>query len=162
MSGDDKKTLLAMLRDHLATELERSTRIARDAADAVTHEDNRPEGDKDMRSTEASYVARGQSERVREIEHAMLKLAAMPLRNFSPDDSIEVSALIDVENEKGTTTYWLVPAAGGERLALANRPIVTLTTTSPLGRALLGLVAGDDAEVATPQGMRSYAISRVR
>jgi hypothetical protein len=69
----DKRALLAALKDQLARELERSTERARDAASAATHEENRAEGDKDMRATEASYVARGHSERVLQLEQALAR-----------------------------------------------------------------------------------------
>ena len=56
-----------------------------------------------------------------------------------------------------------VLAAGGEHLTLgdaegAEQSIQTLTPTSPLGRALLGLGVGDEAEVESPQGPRFYEI----
>ena len=39
--------------------------------------------------------------------------------------------------------------------------VQTLTPSSPLGRALLGLSQGDEAEVATPQGTRIYDVLSV-
>ena len=72
MAAIDKRSVLAALKKALEEELERFTRRALDAAEAATHEENKPEGDKDMRSTEASYIARGQAERAKEIEAALL------------------------------------------------------------------------------------------
>jgi len=161
----DKRAILAALRAELTTELDRSTRRALEAAEAATHEENRPEGDKDMRSTEASYVARGQAERVRELEQSLAKLASMSVRAFEKGEPIAISAVVDVEHEapkKSTTTYFLVPAGGGVRLHLEGLDVLTLATTSPLGAALLGLSEGDDAEVSTPQGTKSHAVLRVR
>jgi transcription elongation GreA/GreB family factor len=161
----DKRALLAALREELQAELARSTQRALDAAEAATHEENRAEGDKDMRSTEASYVARGQAERVREIEHALAKLGAMGVRDFADGDAIEASAIVEVEHEipkKTRTTYFLVTAGGGVRLKTpSGGELLTLATTSPLGAALLGLTAGDEAEVSTPQGTKSHTILRV-
>ena len=39
--------------------------------------------------------------------------------------------------------------------------MLTLATTSPLGRALLGSSEGDTAEVVTPQGTKSYEVVSV-
>ena len=64
----DKHILIEELRSRLEDERSTLTRIAMEAAAAVTHEDNKPENDKDMRSTEASYIARGQAERAREVQ----------------------------------------------------------------------------------------------
>jgi transcription elongation GreA/GreB family factor len=158
----DKSALLSAFRQRLQAEVEASRRRALDAAEAVVHEDNRPENDKDMRSTEASYLARGQAERVHELESALAKVTAMPLRSFGPDDAIQLSALVDVRAGTVSSTYFLVPAAGGEALDLARSTVTTLATTSPLGRALLGLYAGDEAELNSPQGPRRLEILRVR
>lgn len=157
----DKRALLAALKAKVSAELEASTRRAHDAADAATHEENRAEGDKDMRATEASYIARGQAERVHELEAALARLQSMPIKAFSAGERIAVSALVEVEHAGARTVYFLVVAAGGEKLASDGREVVTLATTSPLGRALLGLEEGDDAEVAAAGGIKSYAIVSV-
>jgi len=159
MARVDKRKLLAALRSRLEEELERATRHARDAAEATTHEENRAEGDKDMRSTETSYVARGQALRAHELENALARLGVMPVRDFAKGDAIEVSALVDVEQDERALTYFLVSAGGGQRL---GKEVTTLLTTSPLGAALLGLRAGEEAEVSTPQGSRFVTIVAVR
>lgn len=156
----DKRALLAALRAHLQGELERAVRHAKDAAEATTHEENRAESDKDMRSTESSYVARGQALRAHELEGALARLAGMPVRDFAADDAIEVSALVEVEIEDDRAlTCLLVTVGGGVRL---GKGVSTLLTTSPLGAALLGLRAGDEAEVATPQGAKTVTVVAVR
>lgn len=156
-----KAALLAALRASLSEELERITRQAKDAAEGATHEDAKPEGDKDMRSTEASYIARGQAARAREIADALARLESMPLLRFEAEARIEASALVEVENDGKRSLYFLVPAAGGRVVEADGVRAQTLATTSPLGRALLGLTAGDDAEVATPQGLKEHAVLRV-
>jgi len=147
-----KVKLVESLRAELTRELEASRRRAQDAAAAATHEENRPESDKDMRSTEASYVARGQVERVREMEQALARLATMPVRDLGQGDAIVVSAIVKVRHDSTLTTYFVVPAAGGVRLRDGKNEVQTLATTSPLGAALLGLSQGDEAEVTTPHG----------
>ena len=162
MSGEDKRALVAALRARIEEEVAAATRAAKDAADAATHEENRPENDKDMRSTEASYVAKGQADRVRTLEHALAMLGAMEVRDFASGDAIAVSALVEVDSNAGSALYLLVPAAGGMRATFGAREVTTLATTSPLGKGLLGLTEGDEAEVRTPQGTRRCAITRVR
>ena len=159
---EDKRAILARLRASLEEEIERSVRQAKDAAEAATHEEAKAEGDKDMRSTEASYIARGQAARVAEIQEALVRLDAMPLKAFGEGARIEASALVELEHDDRKASYFLVPAAGGRLVEAAGLRVQTLATTSPLGRALLGLTEGDDAEVTTPQGMREHSIVRVR
>lgn len=156
----DKRAVLTALRKSLEEELERFTRRALDAAEAATHEENKPEGDKDMRSTEASYIARGQAERAKEIEAALLRLGSMDLVEYGPEDTIAASAIVDLK--PGKLVYFLVPVGGGAKLEVEGQSILSLATTSPLGAALVGLTEGEEAEVRTPQGMRTYQIAKVR
>lgn len=160
----DKRALVAALKARLEAEIVEATRLAKDAAEGATHEDNKPEGDKDMRSTEASYIARGQAERVRTLESALLALSAMPVKRFEDGDLIQVSAIVELSDGKSTDRYLLVSAAGGLRLRSdpSAPEVQTLAVQSPLGKALLGLTAGDEAEVATPKGMKSYEVVSVR
>jgi transcription elongation GreA/GreB family factor len=165
MAELDKKAVLAALKQKLETELERAQKRAKDAAAGATHEENRAEGDKDMRATEASYVARGQASRASEMEEALVRVSALELLDFKPGARIAISALIDLEQDGKQLHYFLVPAAGGERLQVDGTEIQTLTPQSPLGRALLGLTEGDDAELPARQAgerARSYEIIKVR
>jgi transcription elongation GreA/GreB family factor len=165
MTDIDKKTLLDALKLQLQGELERAQKRAKDAADGATHEENRAEGDKDMRATEASYVARGQAGRASEMEEAFVRVSALELLDFKPGARIAISALIELLHDGKQLHYFLVPAAGGERLTVGNTEIQTLTPQSPLGRALLGATEGDEAELPGRQPgepARVYEIVKVR
>ena len=158
----DKAQLVAILRARLSGEIANMTRLAVEAAEAASHEENKPENDKDMRSTEASYLAKGQADRVQSLERALKMLTSMPIRNFDSGESIQASALVDVKGPQGLRTYFVVPAPGGERIDRQGKELHTLATTSPLGQALLGLSAGDEAEVTTPQGQHVHEVIAVR
>lgn len=164
MSDLDKKQVLAALKQRLETELERAHKRAKDAVDGATHEENRAEGDKDMRATEASYVARGISGRVVEMEEALLRVNALELVSFPEGARIAVSALVELAHGDRHFQYFLVPAGGGERLKIGAIEVQTLTTQSPLGKALLGLSEGDDAELPGRAGepARVYEVLKVR
>jgi transcription elongation GreA/GreB family factor len=164
MPDIDKRAVLEALKQRLEAELERAHKRAKDAAAGVTHEENRAEGDKDMRATEASYVARGISGRVVEMEEALLRVSAIELLSFEGGARIAMSALVELAHNDRTFHYFLVPAAGGERVQLGGVEVQTLTTQSPLGRALLGLSEGDEAELPGRPGepARVYEIVSVR
>lgn len=146
------------LREQLSEEIETMARLARDAAEAATHPENRPENDKDMRSTEASYVARGQAARVDELSTALASLAAMEIKSCS---TVEVSALVELRHKNIKTLCLVVPAAGGRKVRVEGLDVTAVTTSTPLGRALDGLSAGDEAEVETPAGGKIYEIVSV-
>lgn len=163
MSPVDKSQLLALLVERLTEELGKVKGRAQREAEGATHEEARAESDKDMRATEASYVARGLAERAVRLEQALVQLSRLTLLDCRRAGTIQASALVEVEHEGQRSLYFLVPAGGGEHLTLAGaaggaQRIQTLTPTSPLGRALLGLAVGDEAEVESPQGPRTYEI----
>jgi len=157
----DKRRLLEAIREKLADELATMSRIATEAAQAASHEENKPENDKDMRSTEASYIARGQAERARELERSVAMIASLLPRDFGPGESIAAMALCELEHRGTKLVCLMLPVAGGQRVRLDGTDVQVVTPTSPLGRALLGLSEGDDVEVKTPQGTKVYEIVSV-
>jgi transcription elongation GreA/GreB family factor len=160
--GVDKQALLQAFGHAIEAELERAKERARDAAEGATHVENRAEGDKDMRATEASYVARGHSERVFQLEQELLRLNALEPRAFAPDEPIAPGALVCLEHDAKQAWYLLLPVAGGMRVSLGGQQFQALTSQSPLGSALLGLASEDEVEVQTPQGVRTSLIVAVR
>ncbi len=154
----DKRALVAALLEQIDIELATMTRIAREAAEAASHEENRAEGIKDMRSTEASYVARGQAERALELERSRARLQAFELRNFAQGESIESGALVQVMHQRQSNWYFVLPVAGGRRVQHENGVVHTITPTSPLGGALLSMSVGDEVEVPTPAAPKIYEI----
>lgn len=165
----DKLALLEALKQRLQAELERARNRARDAAEGATHEENRAEGDKDMRATEASYIARGHSGRAAELEEALARLSTLDVtasRGGSRGGRTRVvtSAVVEVAHEGKRLFYFLVPAAGGERITFAGAEVQTITPSSPLGAAVMGLTEGDQAELPARgpgQRERIYSILKV-
>ncbi|AKT40318.1 GreA/GreB family elongation factor [Chondromyces crocatus] len=158
----DKHAVIAALRARIAEEIATMTRLAVEAAEAASHEENKPENDKDMRSTEASYIARGQATRARDLERSHGLLGALMLREFKPGDGIELSALVELKSRGSLIRCLIVPTAGGERVTIDGVEVQAVTPTSPLGAALIGLAEGDDVEVRTPQGTKVYEVISVR
>jgi transcription elongation GreA/GreB family factor len=161
-----KRAILRMVTAEIDAEAAVLTRAALDAAEGATHPENKPENSKDMRSTEASYLAAGQAERARDLERAIAVLSTMAVRDFAPGDEVALSALVEV-TIAGRPQWLLVAGDGGGRRAKAHLAgsaieVQLVTPMSPLGRALVGAFAGDEVEVATPQGARVVEIVGVR
>lgn len=152
-----KRALVGALRAHLEGEMATMRRLALDAAEAATHEDNRPESDKDMRSTEASYIARGQAARVLDLERELGLLGAIDLKTPA-DGAAAVGSLVTVRSQGKTSRYFLVPSSGGIALDAAGVKAQTLSVKSPLGAALLGLSEGEEAELSGVKAERVYEI----
>ncbi len=119
----DKRAVLQALVERLGSEVARAKAHAIDAAEGATHEDNRAEGDKDMRSTEASYIARGHAQRTAQLEQALTRLSHLELVDFEPTDEIKSTALVELEHNQRRSLYFLLPVAGGEQVVIGGTTI---------------------------------------
>src|SRR4051812_35772550 len=95
----DKKRLVQQLVVEVRRELAVVKRAALSAREAATHEEAKPENDKDTRAIEAAYLASGQSERIRSLERVANALEFLPLRPFGEDEPISAGALVAMERD---------------------------------------------------------------
>jgi hypothetical protein len=156
----DKATILRALQARLEQDLAIALEAQRRTQSGATHEESKPENDKDTRALESSYLARGQALRVAELTHDLATASALALRAFDADKPIAVTALVELDDEP-SSLYFLAPVGGGLTLDVGGVAVRVLTPASPLGRALLGQTEGNDVEVRTPQGMRQCSIAGV-
>ena len=162
MKPIDKRALIQALRAQIAEEVAVAARAARDAAAAATHEEAKPENDKDTRGLEASYLARGQAARVSELELSDNALQFLPVRDFGAGDAISAGALIEVATEDARSVYFLAPAGGGMRAVVDGVEGQVVTPEAPLGQALLGHEAGESVEIRLRGARRELEILEVR
>jgi transcription elongation GreA/GreB family factor len=152
-----REALLASMRDALAS----MARSAKDAADGATHVENRSEGDKDMRATEESYVARGKAMRTEALAEELGRLEATAFRAYRDDDAIGPGALVRVTIEDAPRLF-LVSAHGGARtLTVDAIEITVVTPATPVGRALVGKRVGDDFELTIKGAVRECVIDAI-
>jgi len=153
-----KESLRTALLATLARELDASEAAHRTTLAEATHAEARPENQKDTRSLEQSYLARGQALRVRALREAMDTVRAMPLGDFR-GRSAALGALITLEDAEGATRQvWLVPDGAGAELDNAVR---ALSVTTPLGRALVGRHVDDEVEVPRGNVRVTYTLTEV-
>ena len=146
MPETTKEALHRELVAAVTAERDRLIAAHRASQEGVVSTESRAESDKDMRSTEASYLARGQAIRVEALEADRQRVLAMNLRSFTDEDAIAMSALVTLESSHGRVVVFLAPAGGGMRLG-PDGAVQVVTHASPLGRALLGAHAGGTVEV---------------
>jgi hypothetical protein len=159
MVAPSKRALKEELERRLTADLAARERAHRDAAVAATHEEARPENDKDTRALEQSYLARGEALRVEELRRELADVRALPLRAFGPEDPVALGALVAADEEGQGLLLWIAPAGGGARLGDGRVQVVT--PRSPLGRALLGRKRGDECEIALAGRARALTIVSV-
>lgn len=158
ISSIDKRALIDKLREEIARTVSVLTRAAQDAREAATHDEAKPENDKDTRAVEAAYLAGAQADRARELERASAALAALGLKRFGPGDAVSAGALILLDQGDAEQCYFLAPQGGGLRAEVDGAAVQVITPQSPLGRELLGKSVGDAVEVRVAGKLRSYEI----
>lgn len=154
-----KQALKAELLQRLGADLELLVRAQADAAEGATHDEAKPEDDKDTRALEQSYLARGQARRVEELAQGVAETEAMVVRVFKAGQAVALGALVTVEEGDMARVFFLAPAGGGTELSGGSVQVVT--PKSPLGRALLGKREGDDTDLQTSGAARELVLVRV-
>ncbi|HEY0192468.1 MAG TPA: GreA/GreB family elongation factor [Kofleriaceae bacterium] len=155
MAELDKARLRAELVAQLTAAHEAASRAHAAAIEGATHEEARPENDKDTRGLEQSYLARGQAQRVAELEAAVAAVTALALRRFGPGDPVAISAVVTLDDDGETKRLWLAPAGGGGVVA---GDVQVVTPGSPLGRAVLGKRVDDEVELRLPGKQRTLTV----
>ena len=157
----NKKSVRDALRGSIAKALEAMSEAARQTREGATHEESRAEGDKDMRSTEQSYLARGQAMRAEALGEELTRLEATPLRAYGDDDAIGPGALVRVSVDEAERVFFVVPQGGGTELEVDGVRVTVVTPSSPVGAALIGRRAGDDFELTLRGARREWMIEEV-
>jgi transcription elongation GreA/GreB family factor len=150
----------------LVAELEarRTTLMAaqKTSSEGVTHADAQSDGGKDMRSTEASYIARGQAQRVDALDADLARVRSLRIRAFDGRSPVALSALVQLLDGDGQSrVVFIAPAGGGVRLSQAGASVQVVTPASPLGRALLGAALGDDVVVEGAGATQEYELAAI-
>jgi len=154
-----KVVLKEQLVRALEADLELRERAHRSAAAAATHDEAKPENDKDTRALEQSYLARGEARRVEELRAGIADIEAMVLRDLSPGERAVLGALVTTREGDADSFVWIAPYGGGSRLASGSVSVVT--PASPLGRAIVGKREGDVIEIDVAGRRREMTILSV-
>jgi len=158
----EKSELLRELTERLTTEYKTLLAAQKATVEGATHEEAKPENDKDTRALEQSYLARGQAERVVTLKADLETLARFRLRGFDEETPISFGAIVNTEDEtEREQLYFLAPSGAGELLESSAGPVKVVTGQSPLGRVLLGSREGEDVEVQSPTGKRILSLTAI-
>src|SRR3954469_18602595 len=103
----DKTAVRHALEAALERALETMANAARTTREGAIHEDSRAEGDKDMRSTEQSYLARGQAMRVEDIAEQLQRLRATTFAAFDTGAAVAIGALVLVEVDDAPRVFFV-------------------------------------------------------
>lgn len=155
----DKNAVLAALRDAVEADLRAVTESQRHTEEAATHEESRPENDKDTRALESSYLARGLAERVAALRAEVSQLATLALRSFGEGAAVALTALVVTVDDDGVRErYFLAPCGGGRRVSVDGVDVQVVTPGSPVGAALLGKRVDDVVELRAGRRTRELEV----
>ena len=139
----NKRAIIKKVIAKLVGELEIYFRAAQFSRAEATHESSKAESKYDTRGLEASYLARGQSRQAAELEAAIAEFEKLPVKKFDSDDSINLGALVELEQGGEKLFYFIGPRAGGTEVVHDKKEILVITPQSPLGEQLMGRKPGD-------------------
>ncbi len=153
----NKQAVLDQILSALSAELAALTRAAQGAFAAATDPDSKAENKYDTRTLEASYVARGQAQRVAELQEAVRAFGALSGNPLDSGAAITLGALLSLALPGEVVHYFLGPFAGGTEVLHEGHEVVVITPASALGQKLIGKRAGD--AIALQPGVSAKVIA---
>jgi len=155
----DKAHVLHLIIHKLEADIAVTQQAVNVAKDTATHKDCLGSSKYETMGTEASYLAKGQGERLLELQCA---LAYFQQASAETVGVIQSLSLICLEDEKSKTqTLMLAADAGGLKVLHEGELITVITPQSPLGRALLGKEEGDIIALNIAGKSNSYEVLTV-
>jgi transcription elongation factor GreA len=134
---------IAALEHELHNELPKEIKVAR------AHGDLSENAEYKYAKERQSYVAA----RLGQLHQRMADISMLNLNNLPKDRAAYGSRLVVMDIAKATKIeYKLVTVEE------ADATLGLISTTSPIGRALLGKKVGDEVQVTTPAGIKEYEV----
>jgi transcription elongation GreA/GreB family factor len=127
----------------------------------ASHEQNTPENKYDTRALEASYLARGQSRQVVELERAIQDFQTLSPAPWQAAEPIDLGALLFLKSGREEDVYLLGPKGGGVEVVCDGTTVTVITPQSPLGRLLVGKVKGETIVFPSAREERRLKIVKV-
>jgi transcription elongation factor GreA len=141
------KDEIAALEHELHSELPKEIKVAR------AHGDLKENAEYKYAKERQSYVAA----RLGQLHQRMASLSMLNLDNLPKDRAAYGSRLVVKDIAKATKIeYKLVTVEEAD----ATQGLIS--TTSPIGRALLGKKVGDEVQVTTPAGVKEYEVVKLQ
>ena len=168
----DKRHLLAQLRGHYEQRLASARRSELDARDGARTAATESEKKEDGRvAIELNGLANGQARRQHAMKAELDQLDALctkPLPVYRDGSRAGLLALVDVgldheDGEREERTFFVLPFGAGTELTGPGGDgfISVITPASPVGRAIVGKRAGDDAEIQLERGSCELVVLEV-
>ncbi len=151
--------LVRAIIEQLEQELSTAAAASQQAHASATHSENIADNKYDTLAVEAAYLAHGQSMRIEELQQAITLYQHFKRPEFSPGSSIQLGALLSLEDDAGEQCRLLIgPAAGGLSLETDQGKVQVITPNTPLGQVLIGKSVDDEVELRLTQRQQHFTI----
>ncbi|MFA6961817.1 MAG: transcription elongation factor [Opitutaceae bacterium] len=145
----------------LQRELDLQTRAALESRDEATSVENKAEGQYDMRSQEAAYLAEGQARLAAEIGESISLYHTINLSELPSGAPAVVGTLITIEAKGRRSRYFLGPRNGGLEAQVGELTFTVVTPSSPLGRQFIGQRVGATVQLPGRGGPVAHTIEEL-
>jgi transcription elongation GreA/GreB family factor len=136
----------AQLLKQIVASLGESLVVLQKAAQAAhaeaTHESSKAENKYDTRGLEAAYLAGGQARQAKEIVDSIKSYESLAAKDFSKEDPIDLTAVVELECDGARSLYFVGPRNGGLEIELSGKEVTVITPHSPLGQSIMGKKKG--------------------
>src|SRR5215211_6093748 len=105
----NKTQLLKKIVASLTETLDVLEKAARASHAEATHESSKAESKYDTRGLEAAYLAGGQARQAKEILDSIQVYQSLPLRAFTADDPIDLTAVVKLAVDGSSSMYFIGP-----------------------------------------------------
>lgn len=157
----DKKTVIEMVVAALVRDLRVLVTSVQSSNEEASHEQNKPENKYDTRALEASYLARGQSRQVVELERAIQEFQTLSSAPWQAGAPIDIGALLVLKSGRTEDVYLLGPKGGGVEVVCDGTTVTVITPQSPLGRLLVEKMEGETIVFSSSREERRLKIAKV-
>lgn len=128
--------------------------------EAATDEDAYSDGKYDTRSLEASYLASGQAQIVKELGDALQAFNLLRTQHFiqPPSHQASLGSLLEIKSANTSNWYLLGPGGGGLEVIIEKKKVMVLTLHSPLGHEVVTKQVGDSVTLPDGEGIIAQVI----
>lgn len=158
----DKARAVAALAAQVHQALTSLESVAAMARDEIASDETKQEGKYDTRSTEASYLARGQAMRIAGLRRLRAWFEMRTKSSQGPATTVALGALVLLEGEGGDARWLFVAPEGGFGVELDGRRVQMISPSSPLYLAMAGLGPEDAFEAESPRGTVAWEILEIQ
>ncbi|ABZ76858.1 GreA/GreB family elongation factor [Shewanella halifaxensis HAW-EB4] len=155
-----------LIRQELENALGSAVAAAKRAHDTATDTESIAKSKYETFGLEASYLAHGQSVRVAQCQADVRDFDALFTRLSGVSETrapkVGLGKLVELMDADGKSQYLFVgPGAGGLKVTCDEYSVMIVTLASPLGRAMMSKLQGDEFSLQVAGSRRDYEIVMV-